>query len=549
MAGGQVKLSYATAICILYAALLAAVITTSALLTGGRLFYSLDDPYIHLALAENILRGVYGVNLSEYSSPSSSILYPFILSVTQALKLGTLGPIVVDAAAGVVSVYLTCRYVERYCLKNRPNFPGNIFGYALGVLLIFCLSAIALPMTGLEHMIHVLLVVVVITGLADVLDGGEVTVSFGVATALMPLIRFEGAALSVAVILALWFLGRWRVALAIALAISLALCADVLFMAKLGLPLLPSSVLVKSPLAAAAVDAGGLQAVLAPVVGNLARSFSSSERIVLLLMLIGLPIGWRLSPPAERKRNGVMAAVAGAALFAHMVAGQYNAGHRYEVYANVIGILGLVYLFRTRLTRMVDDGQWLAQGLVLCALALVSVPYAYATIRTPVATRGIYDQQFQMHRFAADFYDKPVAVNDLGLVSYRNDNYVLDLWGLGSERARRLKSTNNFGERQIAQLVAQYRVGVVMIFEPWFDDAIPKEWRKVALLHSDGAIASCDGVSFFLTPSGDYAEVETALTRFKPTLPAGDRLDINGDFTPVTCKRNTATFGPSPRPH
>ena len=47
---------------------------------GGQLMYTLDDPYIHLSLAENLLRGHYGVNLDEVASPSSSILYPFLLA-------------------------------------------------------------------------------------------------------------------------------------------------------------------------------------------------------------------------------------------------------------------------------------------------------------------------------------------------------------------------------------------------------------------------------------------------------------------------------------
>src|SRR5262245_18537055 len=48
-------------------------------LNEGHLVYNLDDPYIHLALAENIARGQYGVNLEEVSAPSSSILWPLLL--------------------------------------------------------------------------------------------------------------------------------------------------------------------------------------------------------------------------------------------------------------------------------------------------------------------------------------------------------------------------------------------------------------------------------------------------------------------------------------
>src|SRR5687768_15402526 len=61
---------------------------------SGGFSYSLDDPYIHLALSENLLRGHYGINPMEFSAPSSSIGYPFLLSGTLLLKLGQFGPLV-----------------------------------------------------------------------------------------------------------------------------------------------------------------------------------------------------------------------------------------------------------------------------------------------------------------------------------------------------------------------------------------------------------------------------------------------------------------------
>jgi hypothetical protein len=43
--------------------------------------YGLDDPYIHLALSERITRGEYGINPGEIASPSSSVIYPFLLTL------------------------------------------------------------------------------------------------------------------------------------------------------------------------------------------------------------------------------------------------------------------------------------------------------------------------------------------------------------------------------------------------------------------------------------------------------------------------------------
>ena len=56
--------------------LFAVELIVSINLAGGRLVFTLDDAYIHLAVADQILSGGYGVNPGEFSSPSSSIIWP-----------------------------------------------------------------------------------------------------------------------------------------------------------------------------------------------------------------------------------------------------------------------------------------------------------------------------------------------------------------------------------------------------------------------------------------------------------------------------------------
>lgn len=65
-------------ILLVWSALATCVVVSSLILSQWRLVYTLDDPYIHLAVANVITQGGYGVNLSEYSAPSSSILYALL---------------------------------------------------------------------------------------------------------------------------------------------------------------------------------------------------------------------------------------------------------------------------------------------------------------------------------------------------------------------------------------------------------------------------------------------------------------------------------------
>ena len=67
------------------------LVASSIYLSDGHLIYTLDDPYIHLAVARTILQGGYGINVAEYSAPSSSIVYPFLLVITEYIGLGAWG--------------------------------------------------------------------------------------------------------------------------------------------------------------------------------------------------------------------------------------------------------------------------------------------------------------------------------------------------------------------------------------------------------------------------------------------------------------------------
>jgi hypothetical protein len=132
-----------------------------------------------------------------------------------------------------------------------------------------------------------------------------------------------------------------------------------------------------------------------------------------------------------------------------------------------------------------------------------------------MAGRNIHEQQFQLHRFAVDFYRRPVAVNDLGWVSYRNPQYVLDLWGLGSEAARQARLiTHQPG--WIDDLTRRHDVGVAMIYPSWFDGQIPQGWRLLARLHSahPHVSSALDDVSIYATSDSAVPDALQALRQF-----------------------------------
>jgi hypothetical protein len=249
---------YSLIVTSIWALLSAIVISGSLYLTDGRLNYTLDDPYIALKMANVVLGGGYGVNASEYASPASSIIFPFMVAATQRLGWGTAGPLVLDLIAAAGSVYLGALFIERYVLGGAVTRKTAWFGYPLGVALIFALSAVALPMVGLEHSWHILVIVVMLLGFARMLSTGrEAPSSLVAAIVLTPLLRFEGIASSFAAIVALGYLGRWKAALTAAALIVIAFAVYFSAMLHLGLPLLPGSVTLKSEVAESVGDLSG----------------------------------------------------------------------------------------------------------------------------------------------------------------------------------------------------------------------------------------------------------------------------------------------------
>ena len=527
---------------LLWAVVFSCVVSFSIWLSDGHLIYTLDDPYIHLSVAENIIRGGYGVNLTEFSSPSSSILYPLLLSITELASLGGIGPLLINAVAAGLSVWLLLEFFWRYAMPEKSPLQAA-FPNTVAPFLILSINGLALPMTGMEHSLHVLAVLATVRGLVLVSEkSNNASVPLWLALAIIagPLIRFEGIALSGAAVLALILLKRWRAAAIIGAVLLACLGTYGFVMHQLGLPLLPSSVMVKSNVFTTGTVDSGLSTKVLAIVHNIQSSLTNRWGVIFILVICALMVTAVFK--YRNLRRGISSntttpvippniisahiisgefliiGIMGLTLSAHIVAGRYGWFHRYEVYAVSIMVIGSIYLLRGTIQHLITAQFKKIQIGVTIALVLLTIPYLGATLVTPLASRGIYEQQFQMHRFATKYFPHAVAVNDLGWVSYNNDSYVLDLWGLGSEQVRRLRSNGKLTPETIGAVVDKANVDYAMIYYKWFRQGVPKNWCLLAILKTKTVTSSNDTIHFFATNPGVIAQMSTALDQFTSTL-------------------------------
>lgn len=325
---------------------------------------------------------------------------------------------------------------------------------------------------------------------------------------------------SVASILVLIYMGRRHSAALLGLSLAAAFAVFALFLVHLGLPVLPSSVLVKSGALAEAVDSrffGFVGAVLKNILVNAKSSVGALFFVSIAVFLLRVSCrGGRLS------EKGLMSLVAVFCLAGHLVLGDFGWFGRYEIYALVLLATAAAYVFSDEL-KSVKRWAFKWRAFVLVLIVFSCLQYIDILIRSPLASQGIYHQHYQLHRFSKGFFPYPVAVNDIGLVSYENDQYVLDLYGLASDEVRKLRSEELFDATAVRSIVRKSVVKYAMIYDDWFD-AIPEGWTKLATLTVERVTAAHSEVSFYLIDGGMRDEMCNALGRFAPTLP--DNVEI-----------------------
>lgn len=479
--------------------------------TGGFLVYSLDDPYIHIAMAERLLSGHYGINAGEVTSPSSSVIWPFLLLPTAGTAVGLGMPLVLNVVFATASAYVLGLFAAQIELPASWRYACAT-RLMIAALLVFSTNLVGLAFTGLEHNLQVMIAVVVAWSLLVHARGGDLSLWVLALAALGPAVRYEMFAITAAVCLVLAMDWRWREMLAVGAGSLVLPVALATFLVANGNFPLPNSVIAKLG-SGSAVGSGGIIQALLGGSGALAAYFQNSFGAKVAMIGCIAIAGWGVSRSTGRDRAVFTAGVLVGVL--HMTAGQFGWFFRYELYA--LAFCGMIAI------RAISVRAPLVPVLGLMATAWCYLP---ALVMTPGGAANIYEQQYQMHRFVSEHYPKPFAVLDIGWVSVgrKQNGYVVDLLGLASNEAVRQRDKS---AEWLDDVTRRHDAGLAMIYVEAFK-RVPHSWTKVGRLElaSQRMTASYSSVNIYATGVGDKDDIMSRLAAFKPKLPAGVHLEI-----------------------
>jgi hypothetical protein len=494
------------------------------LYADGGFYYTLDDPYIHLSLAENIAHGHFGINPGEVASPASSLIWPFLLSIWAFTPWLTYAPLIYNALALGCCVLILAGVV-----KDEKAFPAW-FVILLPTVFLLGFNGFELAYTGMEHVLLLMALLGSAVALHSTLTQGRSSWLGLACIALAPLVRPEILPVSMACFAILLLTPeRWKSVTLTVLMLGLIVGYGV-FLVHLGLPPVPSSIMEKfTGHAATGLDHTFTDKLMAIGEGFLSKPVSRLQSIALTLFaLLATSQYWAAN---WRRYLILLPAAAAVAVVFIMPEPSYNGR-----YANPsLAFLGMLCLLNWKdvVSPLLLKLSPLKKSILLilfawlCLGTLPSESWRKSPVHVPWAARSLYKQHTQLHDFITRYYQGTVGAHDIGRMSYENDYQLVDLAGLASERVRTLKREHP--DTWIQDIVNEKHIGLLIFYESWINPAIfPSTWHKIAVYKNTEQIWAIGDatVDIYATPYADEDHTRAALEAFKKTLPAGVELSI-----------------------
>jgi hypothetical protein len=477
--------------------------------TGGQLVYPLDDTYIHMAMAKNLVQhGVWGVTEYGFTSSTSSPLWTGLLALAYLLTG------VHSATPLILNLFLGLALVFSLDVQVRNSFPSG--GARLG-LLLFLSFAIPLPtltFLGMEHVLHILLSVWFLALAAESLASQTSPRALWLLAFLLPIARYESLFLIGIASVLFALRGRWGMAISLLAAAGLSVTGYGLWSVANSWYFLPNSVLVKANTFVFSQDA------LSSTFYFLAFNLSSAPVLLALMLVIGLVA---LSLPRglwdERR---VWAFIVLPTALAQILLARTGWLYRYEAYLIALGLLtvlrglagrvNLESLRRADASRSTRLAVALTAALLLFLLGQRSVLAFRDTAQTAV---GISRQQIQMARFIQRYYPQAtVAINDIGAIAFETDAHIVDLVGLATMDAARARLDGSMSTQTIRTLSRGARIAIV--YENWYTmfGGLPPEWIKAGEWNFGKSAMLGSKVSFFAVDPSEAERLRAALTEY-----------------------------------
>jgi hypothetical protein len=515
----------------------------------GQFIYALDDAWIHMAIAKNVVRhGVFGVTPHGFTAASSSLLWTFLLSgVYAACGVQELAPLVLNVLAATAVVVLAYWMLARGVLHLRP-----VYVLLTLLFLIYATPMPALIFSGMEHPLHIAVVIAFVYLAARVLAAPALPYSHTptlphsriLLLLLAPFVaaaRYEGLFLGFVVFCLFLLRRRWVYAFALGALVVMPVALFAVWSVQQGAYVLPNSLLLKGNF----IDVRSLRGIGLFLGGVAYRRCIRNPHVFYLVVAALLGFIARYDRRRGLWEEGQLAVVIFlGTTFLHLQFAMLGWFYRYESYVVALGIfataLSLVHHLTTRSPAGEGEVQvesagglnWRRAPRTVAILLLAVFPVmilgkrgTISLLETPKAMHDRYLEHYQLGRFVARFYnDGPIVINDAGAMTFFTNARVLDMYGLASREPIRFhRQPGGYTKDGLARWAKEQGARVAILQVAWAEvhEKVPDAWAEVGRWEMPRNVAFPEDTvtTFYAVDPSEAGRLAESLRAFAPELP------------------------------
>jgi hypothetical protein len=511
-------------------ALTVAMVSRSA--CDGIFVYPLDDPYIHMAMAKNLIaHGIYSPGTDSFAAASSSPLWTFLVAACfLVIGLRDWLPFVLNLFFGVCAIVMASSLLRR-------SGVGALGATLAGLAMMYLTPMIPVAFAGLEHMAHLFSMLLILRIASDELrrEKGGALFPLALACAFAVSLRYESL-FFIGLLAGIFVAYRRPLHAGVALlGALLPVCVFGLWSLANGGFFLPNSLLLKGhfpqPFNASTIG----QLLYERGVLGIVRSMHLAPMAIALLASAVAALFAR-----GRKELPLLLLAVSSSILLQVSFAAIGFFYRYEAFLLAMGIV----LIAVALSALFRQQREATHGRAIRIVLVLAFVVAQAVLLRPVqlratwaletcmpASRSIYRQQYQLARFVGVEFAPGtwIAANDIGCISFFTDARVLDLYGLASNDITAMRRSGRYTAAAIDSQLCLHGVSYAMLYCSWFENALsPGGSALPASLIEAGSMKIADNhgcadsvVHFFGSDRAHADTMAARLGRFRSSLPTG----------------------------
>ncbi|MDQ1098598.1 hypothetical protein QE441_001750 [Chryseobacterium sp. SORGH_AS909] len=448
--------------------------------TDGHYIYLIDDAYIHLAIAKNFaFHKVWGITRYAFSSTSSSPMFTYLISrFISALGNNDQIPLYFNAVCFAGVIFFLNSWFTRFFSQVKTVVIVTLFTVLFAVLHLQVMS-------GMEHIFHVLLLIINIFCFCNPHHNPYRTLGFYGSLMLMGVVRFESMFYFAILSFLFALSGKWKQSVAVIMAGFIPVLIFCVWNYRQDGHFFPNSILVKGT--KLSFDSGLFVQLKTMLVDNFLCniSFYKTGFLPIILVIVIIIKDMRNKKMKEILSGRFLLIALSLLMICHTLFADLKGVFRYEAYL----LVGFSMLLIPELKGFFRDfrNQKLIALLVLGNVVLLVYKTGYAHLMLINGGKNIYEQQVQSARFLHTYYNtSKIIANDIGAISYYTDIHLLDIAGLGSKETIPFNENKRQFDETFKNFLIRYgydnHYDLAIVYDEWLQGHIPENWKKAAVI-------------------------------------------------------------------